>query len=167
MMDNFSYNKYNLACILLRKGEFEESIKAFQEVIQIEPSFVPAHHNLGISYYSLGLLEEAKKEYEIVLQLEDIDPDMDSLNNLGIILAELGQLEEAKKVFYQALKADPNYSLTYFNLVAYYKKIGDFRSMVEFKNEAERINAKIFLEEPNSLKIKVEKDNSFYFDDED
>ena len=67
------------------KKEFEKALNAFEQAIVskrnigpiegIDPNYPAAHLNKGNIYYRLGRIEEAKKEYEAVLQIEPSNQD--------------------------------------------------------------------------------------------
>ena len=51
------------------KGLWDEAIFRWKKVIDSNPGSAAAHNNLAVAYEKKGLLEEAKKEYEIALKL--------------------------------------------------------------------------------------------------
>src|SRR5437667_9605881 len=68
-------------------------------------------YNLGITYSSLGRLEEAKQLEEKVLEVhertlgEDHPDTLESMYNLGITYRSLGRLEEAKQLGEKVVEA--------------------------------------------------------------
>ena len=52
-----------------QKDLWDEAIFRWQKVIRSNPNSAAAHNNLAVAYEKKGLLEEAKKEYEIALRL--------------------------------------------------------------------------------------------------
>ncbi len=56
---------------LFQKGEYDNSIKAFREVLATKPSGTPAMHciyNTGICYFKLGLFQDAENQFQQVLE---------------------------------------------------------------------------------------------------
>lgn len=51
------------------KDLWEEAIFRWKKVIKVDPDSAPAHNNLAVAYEKKGLFEEARKEYEIALNL--------------------------------------------------------------------------------------------------
>lgn len=49
---------------------WDEAIFRWQKVIQEFPSSAAAHNNLAVAYEKKGLFEEAKKEYELAIELQ-------------------------------------------------------------------------------------------------
>ncbi|KPJ70255.1 hypothetical protein AMJ44_00330 [candidate division WOR-1 bacterium DG_54_3] len=52
-----------------QKDLWNEAIFRWQKVLRSSPNSAAAHNNLAVAYEKKGLLEEAKKEYEIALKL--------------------------------------------------------------------------------------------------
>ncbi|NIN65174.1 MAG: tetratricopeptide repeat protein, partial [Anaerolineae bacterium] len=48
----------------------DEAITEYQEAIRINPSYVMAHLELGVTYYKQGKLDEAIAEWEAVTQID-------------------------------------------------------------------------------------------------
>lgn len=55
------------AITLARMGNYDESIKAFEETIQLAPENVALHFYLGEVYLQKGKMEEARKEFQWVI----------------------------------------------------------------------------------------------------
>ncbi len=79
-----------------RIGNFVESIKIFQRIIEIQPGYKYAWNNLGNIYARMGDYEKAMNCYRKALE---IDPKYgDALLNIGYVMIRRGQYEEAVKV---------------------------------------------------------------------
>ncbi|MDE1889892.1 MAG: tetratricopeptide repeat protein [Planctomycetota bacterium] len=46
-----------------KKGMYDQAIKEFRKVAEIEPNMANAHYNLGLAYKKKGMLAEANKEF--------------------------------------------------------------------------------------------------------
>ena len=44
----------------IQRGDFATAAQAFRKVIEQEPEFAGAHHNLGVAYYKEGHFDQAK-----------------------------------------------------------------------------------------------------------
>jgi tetratricopeptide (TPR) repeat protein len=56
---------------LFQKGEYDNSVKAFREVLASKPAGTPAMHciyNTGICYFKLGLFQDAENQFQQVLE---------------------------------------------------------------------------------------------------
>ena len=54
-------------------GRLQEAAAAYRQAIEIKPTLIEAHHNLGTVYVMQGKLAEAVVAYQRVIQLR---PDM-------------------------------------------------------------------------------------------
>lgn len=92
---------------------YDNAIKAYQEVLKIDPEDQDAHYNLGNVYYEKGMedpifFEKAIAQYRRALQCNP--SDMKSHNNIADCLLRLGQVDKAKSEIDKVLKVDPNYA---------------------------------------------------------
>lgn len=72
------------------------------------------YSNKGLSFYTLGLLDDAIRECRKALQIK---PDFAYAHNtLGIILKAKGLLDDAIREFRKALLIKPDYATAYYNL---------------------------------------------------
>ena len=87
----------------------------YEKAIQINPSYVPAHINLGVVLRELGDHQKAKECYEKAIQ---INPSYAAAhNNLGTLQTHLGKFAEAMSAYRQAIKIKPDYAEAYSNLL--------------------------------------------------
>src|SRR5262245_63365364 len=59
--------QYELGLKSVSKGKFEEAATYFQEALSIYPEYLAARNDLGAQYLKLKHLDEAQKNFEIVL----------------------------------------------------------------------------------------------------
>ena len=105
---------YNLAAVLLHRGQLDEAKRHYQQALKYKPDYVEAYVNLGIVLASQGRFDEALVQYGKALKIK---PDSaDAHTNLGVVLAAQGRLDEAAQHYRQALKADPDCAEAYNNL---------------------------------------------------
>jgi tetratricopeptide (TPR) repeat protein len=72
------------------------------------------HNNQGLSFYNLGLLNEAIREYKEAI---GINPDYaDAHSNLGKVLKDKDLLDDAILEYTEALRIDPDYADAHSNL---------------------------------------------------
>ncbi|MEA5540190.1 tetratricopeptide repeat protein [Limnoraphis robusta Tam1] len=91
---------------LKREGKLDEAIALYHQVIEINPHFSWAYHNLGDALVKQGKLDEAVTEYQKTL---NINPNSAWLYiNLGRVFIQQDCLEEAISYFRQAIRVKPD-----------------------------------------------------------
>jgi len=96
--------KYGQMAYLLEN--YEEALTAFQRMVEISPENDIAWHNLGLTNYNLGLIQEAIDHLEIALSLRA--KAADTWYVLATIYAEVYQTEKALEALEQALILEPS-----------------------------------------------------------
>jgi Flp pilus assembly protein TadD len=89
----------------VRSGNFQSATDHLQKAIQIDPTFVQAHNNLGASYMVLNQFENAVTEFRKAIDLNTKMPE--PYRNLGLGLFLLGRYQEAELAARQALQLSP------------------------------------------------------------
>ena len=56
-------------------GDFENAIETFQQAIEINQKHLPAVINLGITYYMMGFVDLALKEWNTALEVDPKNRD--------------------------------------------------------------------------------------------
>lgn len=62
-------SQLHFGILAAQRNLWDEAIFRWKKAIQLEPDSHAAHNNLAVAYEKKGLWEEAKKEYEIALEL--------------------------------------------------------------------------------------------------
>lgn len=104
---------FNLARILVAKGDLEGAVRAYQLTIGRNPKFVLAHAALGDIYVLLGDFAKAQASLDKALQL-DINCAL-AWNGKGKLAERAGAFVEAADFFSKAINADPEFAEVYFN----------------------------------------------------
>ena len=73
-----SDEQLHFGILAAQKDLWDEAIFRWEKVIQSDPSSAAAHNNLAVAYEKKGLWEEAKKEYEIALELSPYNKQIKS-----------------------------------------------------------------------------------------
>ncbi len=90
----------------LQNGEFAKAISFFDQVLEIDPNYVPALNNKGSALRILGMYEEAIIYFDKALE---IDPNyVNALSNKGVALYDLGKYEEAIVSYDKVLEIEPD-----------------------------------------------------------
>jgi len=63
-----------LGKIYFNQGKIDKVIKKCKEIIEVDPTNIPAYENLGTMYYRKGNLKEAKEVFNKLLQLQPDNP---------------------------------------------------------------------------------------------
>jgi Tfp pilus assembly protein PilF len=89
----------------IRSGDFQSAAEHLRKAIQIDPDFVQAHDNLGLSYVQLSQYENAVSEFQQAIALDT--NVQESHRNLGLGLFLLRRYPEAELATRQALQLNP------------------------------------------------------------
>ncbi len=95
-------------------GDKQGAIAAFRRCLRLQPTYLPARFNLGVTLGDLGRYQEAILELQKVVANEARHAE--ALNSLGFIYCQLKQLETAVDYFRQAIAIDPGYQAAQRNL---------------------------------------------------
>ncbi|GEM_PF-2221719 len=94
---------------LLRQGLAEQSIDAFLQAIEDDPSDPQIYLYLGLAYYKVG---DTEKMIEILEKAADIAPTSPQVHyNLGVAYQKSHNATLAKDQYLLALGFDPNYAV--------------------------------------------------------
>ena len=120
----------------LEEQNYEEAIKCYTKIIEIDPNHKYAHNDRGVYYYRLDRYKEAINNYNKVIELDPIDPYV--YYNRGLSYYKLEKYDEAIIDYNKAIALDPtapcNYGdrgLSYHNLGRYDEAISDFNKAIE------------------------------------
>jgi tetratricopeptide (TPR) repeat protein len=81
------------ANVLLQNGNLEDAINLYRQAITLDPTYIPAYANLGMSLAAKGFHVEAESVYIAALK---IDPNnVDLILNTGIFYARTKQFDKA------------------------------------------------------------------------
>jgi tetratricopeptide (TPR) repeat protein len=87
-------------------GKIDKAIEQFSRLTDIEHS-ARAYAFLGLAYRHLGRFDEAKKYFQLGIQIDSRNPSC--LYNLGFIAERQGDSAQAESFFKQALRIDPDF----------------------------------------------------------
>ena len=105
------------------------AIECYRQVIDLAPSWIEAHINLGVAYYQLGRLAEARAAFWSAVQ---IDPHNGiSRYNLGCVLEEEGDVDQAIDHLRRAAAIMPAHADAHFNLALAFEKKNERRLALE------------------------------------
>ncbi len=118
----------------------KEAVDEFKKVVDEEPNLIMGHFCLGLSSAQLGKIEEAFKELNLVLALDE-NQQMRALalNTLGILLASKEHYKQAKHFFNKATEADSSLYEAWFNLGAVSFNQQSYEEAVEAFSKAKEL----------------------------
>ncbi len=119
-------------------GEFDETVRCFRHVTQLNPTIAEAHFNLGKALRAAGKLQEAEASYLRALQIK---PQwIQAYNNLGNLLQNMGRYDDAMLCYQKALAIAPGYleaKINHSNLLQllgrYQESMDGYRAALKIK----------------------------------
>lgn len=104
------------------RGQFEQAIAQFEQVLQMDPQDKDAHNNLAGVYFSQERYQEAETYYQEAIV---IAPDTAVFHlNLGVVYERLDEPEKAIAAYQEALALDPRMGAAYYNLGLLHSRMG-------------------------------------------
>jgi len=98
---------YNLALSYFQKNEYDEAIKSFKDVLEIDPKYVAAWYDLGYIYKGEKEYDKAIEHYNKALE---ISPEYaDAWHGLALSYYQQNEYEKAIEYTKNALEIDPEY----------------------------------------------------------
>lgn len=126
-------NSAQVARSQYKAGEYDESIKSFQQAIDAAPKDASLHNDLGLALLKKELYTSAENHFAKALELDDSCAEC--YNNLGYLKTLLNQPVEAESYLQKAVVLKPDYPDPYFNLAVMYEKNGDVgKAVAAYRN---------------------------------
>ena len=99
----------------------DDAIEAYKKVLELDPTYAPAHINLGTLYYNQSDYAAAESHYRAAIECDTRYAL--AYFDLANVLDETGRLEEAIKNYRLALQLAPTYADAHYNLALAYEKL--------------------------------------------
>ena len=130
---------FTLANSHQQRGNFQEALKGYQNILRINSSYPEAHNNLGKVYQELGQSEEAIICYQNAIR---INADYaDAHYNLGNLYQSLGEYQQALFFYSAVIQINPDCAEGHNNLGKIYQELGQSEEAIICYQNAIRINA--------------------------
>ncbi|HLI63550.1 MAG TPA: tetratricopeptide repeat protein [Terriglobales bacterium] len=100
----------------------DEAIRAYLQVLEIEPDHAAAHINLGTLYYNRRDFVSAEKHYRAAVAADSHYAL--AYFDLGNVLDETGRIEDATVAYRNAVLLAPTYADAHYNLALAYERLG-------------------------------------------
>ncbi|NIM19992.1 MAG: tetratricopeptide repeat protein [Candidatus Latescibacteria bacterium] len=119
---------YNQGLELVARGSYVDAVRKFQSALEIDPEFVDARYNLGVTYQNMKAYDKALVQYKEVARLRRQNPTY--LFATGYCLFHMNNHEKAVKWFEKALEVDPEHARAQYSLAVTYEKMGQDREAI-------------------------------------
>jgi tetratricopeptide (TPR) repeat protein len=86
----------NLATLYANIGRKDDTISLLKRTLSQRPGHVPAHYNLAMNYYDMGLLDEARAEYQLILELAPYSREAAFARSMIIMIDEQSSSRQKK-----------------------------------------------------------------------
>lgn len=126
----------NLGMAYYFKKRQETAIKTIKEAIELDPKNTEARINLGTIYTNQGRLQDAKRQYEIVLDDLTYTKQFKTYYNLGVVHLKLGKIIEATNYFQQSINENASYCPAYSRLGDIYFDQKNYEKSLDFYKKA-------------------------------
>ena len=117
--------RFALAVQAEEYGDKQQAIGIYNEILAVDPSFAPAHINLGTIYFHMRRFGRAEELYR---SATEADPGyVLAFFDLGNVLDELDRPDESIAAYRQAIVLAPRYADAHYNLALAYERKGELR----------------------------------------
>jgi tetratricopeptide (TPR) repeat protein len=99
------YGKHEQARRSLEEGRFLEALEILKDIVETDPSFMPAWNNLSLAYYYVGDFESAMATIEQTLEREP--GNLHALCNLAVLLSHHNYTSELVTLLAMLKKIEP------------------------------------------------------------
>ncbi|MEM6448376.1 MAG: TIGR03032 family protein [Cyanobacteria bacterium P01_D01_bin.123] len=106
------------------QNKLEEAIAAYQKCLELQPSYLPAQYNLGVTLGDMGRYAEAEIELKRVITAEARHAE--ACNSLGFIYSKQRKLDEAITYYERTIQINPDFAKARHNLGMTLLQIGEF-----------------------------------------
>ncbi len=123
---------------LMVLGRIEESIKAYSDVIELNPSYSEAYNNRGVVYADKGEYNRSIKDFNTAINLNS--NDFFAYNNRGNTYSAIGKFDKAIEDLNTAIDLKPDYSHAYNNRGNAYRQKEEFEKALTDLDTAINLN---------------------------
>jgi tetratricopeptide (TPR) repeat protein len=120
--DDFSAEDWFHVGLDLEPHDLNEARDAYRHALELDPSLVDAHVNLGRLLHEAGHVDGAATHYRQALAR--VPQHSTAAFNLGVALEDQGRAEEAMRAYETAVGADPANCDAHFNLARLLERAG-------------------------------------------
>jgi tetratricopeptide (TPR) repeat protein len=139
--------------IFFARGQWDEAVAQFQNVLEIYPNFADAHCNLGSALFQRGQPDEGVAQFQKALEINPYLAEAHS--NLGSVFLGKGQLDDAVAQFKEVLKITPNSFSTHYSLGDALFRKGQLEEAISQFQEALRLKPDFRSAEDGLAKVQA------------
>jgi tetratricopeptide (TPR) repeat protein len=119
-------------------SQFDRAIRAYDEVIRLNPNYPSAFYNRALDYASQGELDRAIEDYDHAVRLDPLNPDY--LVSRGVAYHGKGQYDRAIQDYDQAIRLRPDHALALVDRGIAYASRNAYDHAIRDYDQAIRIN---------------------------
>lgn len=135
MLPNSSVGHVGLYC---NQQQYEQAIKDYDKVIELNPNDANAYLNRGNAYGNLGQYDQAIKNYDKAIELNPNDAN--AYVGRSNAYYHLGQKERAIQDSNKVIELDPNNDMAYNNRGWGYFELGQYDQAIQYFDKALELN---------------------------
>ncbi|UCC40129.1 MAG: sulfatase-like hydrolase/transferase [Candidatus Aminicenantes bacterium] len=125
-------NTFNAAIIASETGKLETARLLYEQVLDIQPSFIMCYEYAAYNYYKMGKIDEAINLLEKAVKLKLMSNSL--LARLGLYYQEIGRFSDSIDILERVTQQDDNYAEAFNYLgVSYFKSGLLIKSIDSFK----------------------------------
>jgi tetratricopeptide (TPR) repeat protein len=118
--------------------QYQSALRAFQQAVNLDGSFVRARYNIGVTYDRLGQMKYAEFVYRILIRDH---PDFPlGYDSLAVVLSKSGRAREAIAYHQKAISLNPKDPSFYYNSAISYLILNDVKNAQEQKQQLEKLD---------------------------
>ena len=118
--------------------QYQAALKAFQQAVALDGTFVKARYNMGVTYDKLGQLRYAEFVYRILIR--DFPDFPLGYDGMGVTLSKSGRAREAIPFHQKAVMLSPKDPSFHFNFAISYLMLGDLKNAEEQQQQLRSID---------------------------
>jgi tetratricopeptide (TPR) repeat protein len=165
---------YNLGNAYFEKEDYFNAIKAFKNVVKLDPDKFKAIHKSGISYQKMNLHEDAIVEFRKAITVIESTEEkfMSPYHSLGVSFMQTDLYEDAIQILNEVITLSPQYYKAYETLGVIHIEANDSRFVnydlaLEYLLEASKIKSdnykiKFRLSQLYNMMAEENKENEKY-----
>jgi tetratricopeptide (TPR) repeat protein len=98
--------------------QFHAAVSHLQTAIELDPTYMKAYDNLGLSFEGLGQYDDAIRIYQQAINLNRQQAHLSPWPplNLGTLLVKLGRLQEAQASLRESLRSDSQFPKAHYQM---------------------------------------------------
>lgn len=115
-------------------GKYQDAVKQYERVLQLEPTNDDAIRGLALGYANLGRIDEAERAYQSAIEARP--HYWRNYNSLGALFLSKGRYSDAAKMFERVIDLAPDSFRGYSNLGGTYVLLGQYTDAVAALNRS-------------------------------